>query len=248
MPFKEGDFVLLDYIGRVVETGEVFETTIEKIAKEEGTYTEGGQYEPRLVVIGEGWVLKALDESLLNLKLEDTANVEIPPEKAFGDRDPDKVKLYPIRRLTAQGITPRLGMRIQMNGRLATIRTIGSGRAQLDFNPPLAGRTLSYEVTVKKKLRTTKEKIQALIHRRMPLVEIGKFAVKKTRNTLTIDIPEEAYYIEGLQLSKRGIFMDVQRFFPLIKTVMFVETFKRSEPAAEEPSSKEGSEDIEGDQ
>ena len=248
MPFKEGDFVLVDYVGRVVETGEVFETTLEEVAKEEGTYSEGSLYEPRLVVIGQGWVLKALDESLLSLKLEETANVEIPPEKAFGDRDPDKVRLYPIRRLTAQGITPRIGMRVQMNGRLATIRTMGSGRARLDFNPPLAGKTLSYEVTVRKKLRTSKEKIQALIHRRMPLVEIEKFAMKKRKNALTIDIPEEAYYIEGLQLSKRGIFMDVQRLFPEIETVSFIETFKRPEPAAEEPSPKEGSEDSEGDQ
>ncbi|MFQ6094834.1 MAG: FKBP-type peptidyl-prolyl cis-trans isomerase [Candidatus Bathyarchaeia archaeon] len=248
MPFEKGDFILIDYVGRVIETGEVFETTIEEVARKEGTYKEGAIYEPRLVVIGEGWVLKALDESLVGLELEKTTTIEIPPEKAFGNRDPDKVKLYPIRRLTAQGITPRIGMRVQINGRLATVRTTGSGRVQLDFNPPLAGKTLAYEVTVRKKLKTAKEKIQALIHRRIPLVEIDKFAVKKGKNTLTINIPEDAFYIEGLQLSKRGIFMDVQRFFPEIRTVKFVETFKRPEPAAEEPSPKEAPEGTEGSQ
>lgn len=248
MPFEKGDFILIDYVGRVIETGEVFETTIEEVARKEGTYKEGAIYEPRLVVIGEGWVLKALDESLVGLELEKTTTIEIPPEKAFGSRDPDKVKLYPIRRLTAQGITPRIGMRVQINGRLATVRTTGSGRVQLDFNPPLAGKTLAYEVTVRKKLKTAKEKIRALIHRRIPLVEIDKFAVKKGKNTLTINIPEDAFYIEGLQLSKRGIFMDVQRFFPEIRTVKFVETFKRPEPAAEEPSPEEVPEGTEGSQ
>ena len=248
MPFEKGDFILIDYTGRVVETGEVFETTIEEVARKEALYKEGSIYEPRLVVIGERWVLEALDESLVNLELNKTETVEIPPEKAFGNRDPDKVKLYPIRRLTAQGITPRIGMRIQIDRRLATVRTLGSGRAQLDFNPPLAGKTLAYEVNVKKKLKSPKKKVEALIHRRIPVVEIDKFAVRKGKATLTINIPEDAFYIEGLQLSKRGIFMDIQKFFSEIKNVKFIEAFKRPEPAAEEPSPKEVPESTEDSQ
>ncbi len=239
MPFEEGDFILIDYVGKIVETGEVFETTIEEVAKKESIYGEGSIYEPRLAVIGEGWVLKALDESLLNLELDKPATIEIPPEKGFGNRDPEKVRLYPIRRLTSRGITPRVGMRLEVDGRLATVRTIGSGRVQLDFNPPLAGKTLAYEVTVRKKLETDVEKIQALIHRRIPLVDVNKFDVTLDQGSIMINIPEEAFYIEGLQLSKRGIYMDIQKFFPEVKTVKFIEAFKRPEPAAEQPSPKE---------
>jgi len=239
MPFEKGSFMLIDYVGKISETGEVFETTIEEVARKEGIYREGNIYEPRLVVIGEGWVLKALEDSLLNLDLEKPATVEIPPEKAFGNRDPEKVKLYPLRRLTAQGIKPRVGMRIEVDGRLATVRTIGAGRVQLDFNPPLAGRTLAYEVTVRKKLETETEKIQALIHRRIPLVDTSKFDLAIDQASLTIAIPEEAFYIEGLQLSKRGIFMDMQKFFPEIKTAKFIEVFTKPESAAEQPSPKE---------
>jgi len=239
MPFEKGDFTLIDYVGRIVETAEVFETTIEEVARKEGMYREGSIYEPRLVVIGEGWVLKALEESLLNLELDKVATVEIPPEKAFGNRDPEKVKLYALRRLTAQGIAPRVGMRVEVDRRLATVRTMGSGRVQLDFNPPLAGRTLTYEVTVRKKLETDVEKIQALIHRRVPLVDINKFDLTIDHGILTVGIPEEGFYIEGLQLSKRGISMDVQKFFTEIATVKFIEIFKRPESAAEQPSPKE---------
>lgn len=248
MPFEKGDFTLIDYVGRIVETAEVFETTIEEVARKEGMYREGSIYEPRLVVIGEGWVLKALEESLLNLELDKVATVEILPEKAFGNRDPEKVKLYALRRLTAQGITPRVGMRVEVDRRLATVRTMGSGRVQLDFNPPLAGRTLTYEVTVRKKLETDVEKIQALIHRRIPLVDINKFDLTIDQGSLTVGIPEEGFYIEGLQLSKRGIFVDIQKFFPGIKTVEFTEVFKRPEPTAEEPSPKEAPEGTERSQ
>jgi len=248
MPFKKGDFILVNYTAKVSETGETFDTTMEEVAKREGIYKEGGLYEPSLVAIGEGWVLKALDETLLNLKLKKTEKLEISPEKAFGNRDPEKIKLYPLRKLTAKGVTPQVGMRLEVDNRLATIRTIGSGRVLLDFNPPLAGKTLIYEVTVQKKLMKTEEKLQALIHRRIPQVEVNKFSLGVTKDTLTIGIPEEAFYIEGLQIVKRGLFIDVQKFFPKIKTVTFTETFTKPKPTEEKPSSEKAPQGTQGSQ
>ncbi|MEM2306667.1 MAG: FKBP-type peptidyl-prolyl cis-trans isomerase [Candidatus Bathyarchaeia archaeon] len=236
MPFEKGDFVLIDYVARVAETGEVFDTTIEEVSRREGIYQEGGVYEPKLVVIGEGWVLRALEEAIQSMELEKTATIEIPPEKGFGNRDPEKVKMYPLRRFIAQGITPRVGMRVEVNGKVATIRAIGGGRVQLDFNPPLAGKTLIYEVTVRKKIETTEEKIKALIHRRIPQVDIGKFSLEIGEDSVTINVPEEAFFIEGIQVIKRGIFMDIQKFFPEKKTVRFIEVFKREEPSSTSPS------------
>ena len=227
MPLQNGDFILIDYIGKVKETGEVFDTTIEEIAKKERLYKEGEIYEPKLVVLGEGWILKALEEEILKLDVGKKSTIEIPPEKAFGPRDPNKVKLVPLRRLVAKGITPQVGMRIEYEGKMATVRTVGAGRVQLDFNPPLAGKTLLYEVTIQKKLETKTEKINALIHRRIPVVEIEKFKLKITKTNVTIEMPEDAFYIEGIQLAKRGIAMDIQKFFPEVTTVKFIETFKR---------------------
>jgi peptidylprolyl isomerase len=227
LSIKESDFVIVDYTGKVKETGDVFDTTSEETAKENKLYKEGEIYESRLVVVGEGWVLKALDDALQNFKIGKNETVEIPPEKAFGQRDPEKVKLVPLRRLAARGITPKMGEQIEYDKRLATVRTVGSGRVTLDFNPPLAGKTLVYEVTVKKKLKTDKEKISALIHRRIPAIEDKKLAFNIEKTDVTVDMPEEAFYVEGIQLAKRGIALDVQRFLPKITTVKFVETFQK---------------------
>ena len=231
MALQKGDFILLDYIAKVKETGEVFDTTIEEIAKKERLYKEGEIYEPKLVVIGEGWVLKALDESLTNMDVGKTETIEIPPEKAFGARDPEKVRRVPLRHLTAKGITPTLGMRLEYDGKMAVVRAIGAGRVLLDFNPPLAGKTLVYEVTVKKKLETPEEKIAALIHRRIPAVEAEKFKFTIKAKNVSIEMPEEAFYLEGIQVAKRGIALDIQKFFPEITAVKFTETF-RAEPKA----------------
>lgn len=238
MAIQKSDFVIINYTGKVKETGEVFDTTSEEIAKQNKLYKQGDIYEPKLVVVGEGWVLKSLDESLLTFKLNKKETVEVPPENAFGNRDPEKVKLVPIRRLAARGITPRLGAQIEYDKKLATVRTMGSGRVTLDFNPPLAGKTLVYEVTVEKQLKTDEEKISALIHRRIPVIDVEKFKLKSTTSSLTVNMPDEAFYVEGIQLAKRGIAMDIQRFVPALITVEFVESFVNPEAAPKAKDAK----------
>jgi len=237
MALQKGDFLIVDYTAKVKETGEVFDTTSEETAKKEHLYKEGEIYEPRLVVVGEGWVLKALDESLPNMEVPKPSSVEIAPDKAFGPRDPEKVRRVPLRHLTDKGITPTIGMRVEYNEKMATVRALGAGRVLLDFNQPLAGKTLVYEVTVTRKLEAPKEKIAALIHRRIPAVEEAKFNFLIKPKAVSVEMPEEAFYLEGVQVAKRGIALDIQKFFPKITTVKFAETFK-AEPKAETKTSK----------
>jgi FKBP-type peptidyl-prolyl cis-trans isomerase 2 len=173
-----------------------------------------------------------LDESLAAFEPEKPNTVEIAPDKAFGPRDPEKVRLVPLRRLTEKNITPQLGARIEYNGKLATVRTMGAGRVQLDFNPALAGKTLVYDVTVTKKLEAIEEKLAALLRRRIPLVEASKFDFKIKKTEVDITMPEDAFYLEGIQVAKRGLAIDIQKFFPDMNAVKFVEEFKRPKPAA----------------
>ena len=239
MTLEKGDFILINYTAKVKETNEVFDTTIEETAKQEHLHKEGELYEPKLVVIGEGWVLKALDESLTTMNVNKPQTVEIPPDKAFGPRDPEKIKRVSLKQLLSKDIhNPTIGMRINYNGKMATIRSLGAGRVLLDFNPPLAGRTLVYDVTVNKKLEATEDKVTALIHRRIPVVEPEQFKFTIQKKTLTIDMPEVAFYVEGVQIAKRGIAMDVQKFLPELTEIKFVEAF-RSEPKTELEETKE---------
>jgi FKBP-type peptidyl-prolyl cis-trans isomerase SlyD len=239
MSLQKSDFILIDYVAKVKETGEIFDTTIEETAKKEHLYKESDVYEPKLVVIGENWVLKPLDESLTTMEIAKPTVVEIAPEKAFGQRDPEKVKRVPLKQLLARDITPSVGLRIEYSGKSATVRSIGAGRVLLDFNPPLAGKTLLYDVMIKRKLDTIEEKITALIHRRIPNVEEKKFEFTSKPKTVTIEMPEDAFYLEGVQIAKRGIAMDIQRFFPETTTVKFVETFKTEPKKAEAKPEKE---------
>ena len=125
---------------------------------------------------------------------------------------------------------------------MATVRSIGAGRVLLDFNPALAGRTLIYAFTVTKKLDAEEEKIGSLIHRRVPVVEEDKFKITVKAKNLTIDMPEETFYIEGIQIAKRGIAMDIQKFLPDLAETKFVESFKaepKPEAATPAPAAEE---------
>ncbi len=233
MALQKGDFILIDYTAKVKETNEIFDTTNEETAKKEHLHKEGEIHEPLLVAIGEGWVLKALDESLTTMEPNKPATVEIASKDAFGPRDPEKIKRVPLKQLLAKDVhNPSIGMRIDYNGKMATIRSIGAGRVLLDFNPPLAGRTLIYEVTVNKKLETSEEKIAALVHRRIPAVEETQFKFTIQDKMLSIDMPEDTFYLEGVQIAKRGIAMDMKKFLPEMTEIKFVETFK-AEPKPE---------------
>ena len=232
MVLQKGDFILIEYTAKVKETNEVFDTTSEETAKKEHLQKEGEIFEPKLVVIGEGWMLKTLDENFASMAVGKASTVEISPDKAFGARDPEKVKRVPLKQLLAKGINPVIGMRTEYGGKNAIIRSIGAGRVLLDFNPPLAGKTLVYDVTVQKKLKTKEEKVGALIHRRIPIAEAAKFKLVFEEKALSVEMPEETFYLEGVQVAKRGVSLDVQKFFPDLDAVKFVETFK-AEPKPE---------------
>jgi len=241
MPLEEGDFVLIDYTLRVKETGQVIDTTLEEVAKEAGL-SAGGIYEPMLVVIGAGWVLEGLEKRLREMDVGQEATVELPPEEAYGPRDPDKVVRLLARRLSEKGVRLRVGERVRtelikdvlperLRERITRpwgiIRAVGSGRVHVDFNHPLAGKTLVYEVAVRRKIEDPVEKVRALIHRRLPLVSAEGFEIEVGEKEVVIKVPEEAFYVEGIQLVKRGVANDVLRFFPGVELVRFVEEFKK---------------------
>jgi peptidylprolyl isomerase len=225
LTIKQGDFIRIEYTTTIKETGELFDTTVEEEAKNEKIFKENGIYEPMLVVVGEGWVLKGLDNSLLDLEVGKEAIIEISPEQGFGLRDPAKIRLIPVRRLRKKKIVPYIGAQVEIDGKLGIVRSVGAGRVQIDFNPPLAGKTLIYKLTVKEQIRNRKEKAKALIHRRIPSVNIEKFKIKISAKNFTVDFPEDAFYLEGIQFIKRGILSDQQKFFPNIEKTMFTETF-----------------------
>ena len=235
MAVKPGDFLLVNYTLKVKESGETVDTTFGSVAKESHIHREDSTFGPKFIILGEGWLPKGLEESLVGLDPGTNKTVELTPEKGFGNRDPGKMRLVPLRRFRDKEY-PTPGQQVEFDGRPAVVRAVGAGRVQVDYNHPLAGRTLVYDVSIDKVLDSENEKILNLIALRIPEVPKEKFALKKHQSDLTIEVPEEAFYLSGLQVAKKAVTSDLQKFFPDIDTVAFQEVFKRSEPKPEQPT------------
>jgi len=239
MAIKNGDFILTSLTCKVKESGEIVETTLEKTARESGLYKEGSTYEPMFVIVGEGWVPKGLDESLAGMEVGQVATIEVPPEKGYGLRDSSKMRLVPLRRFRAEGITPLPGMAVHLEGKPAIVRAVGAGRVQLDYNHQLSGKTLIYDVTVEKVLESFEEKIRAILHRRIASLEAEKFDTRLLEGKLTVEIPEEGFFLEGLQVLKQAVAADILKYYPEIRQVSFLEVIERKEPVAAETQSQQ---------
>ncbi|MHA1596485.1 MAG: FKBP-type peptidyl-prolyl cis-trans isomerase [Candidatus Asgardarchaeia archaeon] len=224
---KDGDFVLVEYDAWEKESNKIFDTTSEEKAKENDIYDEGEVYGPKLVVIGEGWYLKKFEDNLKGLKVGDKVKFEIPPEDAFGKRDPSKIERISIRKFRREGIEPNPRMRVRVGNRVGTVIHVGAGRVLVDFNHPLAGKTLVYEAEVKKILKEFKDKVRYLIRRRIADIELNKVKVLKKGKTVSIELPEDVLYSRDVHIAKRGIAQDLFKYFGDIDRVRFIEELKR---------------------
>ncbi|MGC9071546.1 MAG: FKBP-type peptidyl-prolyl cis-trans isomerase [Acidilobus sp.] len=173
MPFKEGDFVLVNYVISVVEGGAevVQDTNVEEVAKKAGLYSADRRYEPYLVVIGRSQVLPAIDEELRGMEVGQRKEFMASPEKAYGPHRNDLVIRVPIKQLNRYGITPVVGRRVEVGGRVGVIRSVTERFAYVDFNHPLAGKELKIQLEAIKKLDATEEKVKFLALRYLPLKE-----------------------------------------------------------------------------
>src|SRR5687768_4404615 len=238
MPFDKGSLILLDYTARIKDNGEIFETTIEEDAKKSNLYDPTRKYEPRLISVGESWVLKGLDEALADTNVGDKRSIEISPDKGFGERDTNKVRMIPQRKLGEKANEIKVGDVVELDDRTGVIRYIGSGRVQIDYNHRLASRTLVYDVNVVKKIESNDDKIKYLIKRRLP-IEDEKIQFEYKDDTVLIELPEDISLLDGLQIIKKAVTTDIFKFVDGLNKITFQEVYlsQRAKDSSPSPSS-----------
>jgi peptidylprolyl isomerase len=230
MAIPKNSFVLIDYIIRVKDTNELVDTTIEDVAKKENRYDVEKSYEPLLVIVGESRVIKGLEEHIENFgELDKELLVEIPPEKAYGSRDSSKVKIINIRELIKNNIVPEIGKTVDIGGQIGIVKAITGGRVLIDFNHPLAGKTLSCSYKIVKIVEDDVEKIKLLIHRRYRKVPIERFSISidSNENKVVVELPREIYFDRDIQLVKALVAEEIYRYIGKYNTVVYIERYSR---------------------
>ncbi|AMQ18743.1 FKBP-type peptidyl-prolyl cis-trans isomerase [Thermococcus peptonophilus] len=147
MKVEAGDYVLFHYVGRF-EDGEVFDTSYEEIARENGILVDEREYGPMWARIGIGEIIPGLDEAIIGMEAGEKRTVTVPPEKAYGMPNPELVISVPREEFTKAGLEPQEGLYVMTDSGIAKILSVGENEVSLDFNHPLAGKTLVFEVEV----------------------------------------------------------------------------------------------------
>jgi FKBP-type peptidyl-prolyl cis-trans isomerase 2 len=227
MPIQKGDFIRLSFTGRLAD-GSVFDTTDEKVAKDSGVYDEEKRYSPMTVIVGSGFLVEGLEEDLIGKQAGYKGSVKVEPAKGFGDRSLDAIEIVPLKKFEGK-VEP--GKMVEFEGRVGFIESVAGGRVKVDYNEPLAGKTLIYDYKIESLIRDRGEKIEALL--KGYVSEDAKFELKD--DTIKIDVPTALAIDESWAVGK----LLIGRFLVDaggVKKVVFQETFteKDFEPQGEE--------------
>ena len=226
---KKNEFIEINYSAKIKDTGEVFDLTDEAKAKELGIHNSKYSYHPIIIILGQGFVIKALENKILDIDEKDIGKkftFSFKPEDAFGKRESKLIKILSSSVFKEKNITPVMGQIIKIDDKkggnlTGKIISVSSGRVKVDFNHALAGKEVEYEIIITQIFRTTKEKTDAVVKMFAPS-KADKITKKINKNILTVNLPKE---LDNAMI-KQLIAKYSTEFIKDIDEVKFVETFK----------------------
>ena len=163
---EDGAIIHVDYDLFSGETGDLIETTREEIAKEHEMHQEGRSYTPMVCIVGTGNLIAGFEAALKDAKVGKEVEVEIAPADAYGEKDASLVETISIDKLRRAVQDPNslyLGAPVNINGRQGYLSYLAAGRARIDYNHPMAGKTLKYVFTVIKEVKGKEDKVLGLL-------------------------------------------------------------------------------------
>ncbi|MBI4151076.1 FKBP-type peptidyl-prolyl cis-trans isomerase [Candidatus Woesearchaeota archaeon] len=160
MPFQEKDFVELDYTGFLKETNDVFDTTYPDIAKQHHLRGKPGKI---VICLGRGHLLKGLEKVLVG-KSEGKHRIELSAEHAFGKKNVKLINLVPTQNFIKAGVQPQPGLPVEIDGVMGTIKAVTGGRTVVDFNHPLSGKDVIYDVQLYKIVTDAQTQVRSIVN------------------------------------------------------------------------------------
>lgn len=199
------DILRITFEGKVKETGEVFE-----------------KKEKCPVILGEKQMLKGFEDAVSKMKAGEGKKLEFSPDQAFGARSPDLVKLIPMKVFKDNGLDPKPGSTIYLESGLpARVQSVSGGRVRVDFNHPLANKTLLFDVKVDEIVSDRKKQMQAIFETDFPTVK-KEIVVEEKEGQTEIKLPKECNGLEDFQARKI-------QFITQLKKLLKIEKIKVSE-------------------
>jgi FKBP-type peptidyl-prolyl cis-trans isomerase SlpA len=120
-----------------LENGDVVDSTFDK--------------QPATFKVGDGNLLPGFEQALYGLKAGDKRSLSIAPEQGFGQPNPQNVQVMPRSQFKDMELGEGLLVIFNdaANAELpGMVQSFDDNQVSVDFNHPLAGKTLSFEVEI----------------------------------------------------------------------------------------------------
>ncbi len=129
---EKGDRVFVDYTG-TLDNGTVFDSSVDR--------------KPLEFDVGAGQMIKGFDDAVVGMKAGETKTVKIKAEDAYGAVKQGLVQIVPKDRVPDG---TKAGDTLVANGQPVKVVSVAGNNVTIDFNHPLAGKDLTFRITMVK--------------------------------------------------------------------------------------------------
>jgi FKBP-type peptidyl-prolyl cis-trans isomerase SlyD len=127
--------------------------TMDYVLTVEGEMWDSSEEEgPIQFLQGHGNIIKGLEQQISGMAIGESREIRVDPESGYGLFDPDQIVDVPMSEFPEE-IPLEPGVELEMKDKegdtlFARIISVGKTRVKMDFNHPLAGRELHFEVAI----------------------------------------------------------------------------------------------------
>jgi peptidylprolyl isomerase len=148
-----GKTITFDYAAGF-DNGTLFDTSFEAAAREAGIYDPDRSYQPIKTIYGESPLILGLGEALLGMKEDETKNIRVPPDKAYGVFIEDSIRILPKNSIKGTGemkVGQIIDIVVSGGQRVPSyIKEIGEENITVELkNHPLAGEYIQFSIIVR---------------------------------------------------------------------------------------------------
>jgi len=179
----------VSFNGKELLEDKIFDTTDKEVAKRFGLFDEKREYGPLTIILGEKELLPLVEKELDGMKEGEMRKVRLSVKDAFGERKAEMIRVVPLKAFHDQKMNPVPGLVISAGNAFGKVQSVSGGRVRVDFNHPLAGREVEYEVKVEKELDDKKDFAEELFKKYYSFVPNAKKEVSGEK--LIVELMEE---------------------------------------------------------
>lgn len=118
---------------------------------------------PLEFISGKGQIIPGLESKLVEMSANDTADVMVEPAEAYGEFSEEAVQVLPKEQFAGIELAPDMvlyGTGEQGETVQVTVKSFTDTEVTIDYNHPMAGKTLMFSVTILSLRDATEEEVQ----------------------------------------------------------------------------------------